>query len=298
MSLPKFEYFAPRSIEEAGNLIAEMGDKSVVMAGGTNILVALKDHAIKPKCIIDIKGVLGMDQLSYVPGDGLKVGALTNLRAIETSDIVMEKFSAVAEAAHSVACRQIRTKATMVGNICNASPCADMAPILLALNASIKTFRRHPESGRTIPLKDFFVSYKTTALTEGEIVTQIDIPELGPNECAACLKHTFRKAMDIAIVGSAAWLRMDGNVCVESRIGLGGAGPTPIRAYAAEAMLVGRTLTDSLIDEVSVVASESCAPRRELGPRRFHRVHPEYRKDMIRVFTKRSIKKALAYRDL
>lgn len=298
MSLPQFNYIAPKSLDEACTLAADLGDKCVIMAGGTDILVAMKDRVIKPEWIIDIKGILGIDQLSYIPGEGLKVGALAKLRAIETSKIVIEKFSAVADAAHSMACRQIRAKGTMVGNICTASPCADMTPILLALNASVKTFRKHPDSGRTIPIKDFFIGFKRTALTGGEIVTQIEIPELGPMECAAYLKHTFRKAMDIGIVGVAVWLHMDGKTCVGCRIGLGGAGPTTIRAYEAEAMFVGKTLTDTLIDEVSIVVSENCSPRREAGPRRFHRVHPEYRKDMIRVFTKRSIKKALERRDV
>ncbi|MDT3671840.1 MAG: xanthine dehydrogenase family protein subunit M [Aromatoleum sp.] len=298
MSLPKFTYVAPASLDEAVTLAADLGDKCVFIAGGTDILVAMKDRVITPEWVIDLKGIPGMDELSYIPGEGLKVGALAKLRAIETSEIVLEKYLAVADAAHSMACRQIRAKGTMAGNLCNASPCADMTPILLALNASVKTFRKHPECGRTIPLQDFFIGLKKTALTRDEIVTQIEIPEPGPRECAAYVKHTFRKAMDIGIVGAAAWLKMDGETCVDCRIALGGAGPTAIRAYGAEALLVGQRLTGALIDEVGVRAAECCSPRRDVGPRRYHRVHPEYRKDMIRVFTVRSIRRALERRGI
>lgn len=293
MSLPRFEYIAATCIEDAGNLAAKLGVSCKIMAGGTDVLLMMKDRIEKPEFILDLKRIPGMDQIQYLPGEGLKIGALANLHAIETSQIVREKFSAVADAAQYVASTQIRCKATMAGNICNASPVADTAPILLALNASVKTFRIHPDNGRTIPIGEFFKGYKKTALTPGEIVTEINIPELGAGESAAYIKHAVRKAMDIAIVGAAAWLKMDGSTCVDCRIGLGGAASTPIRATRAEKVLIGQKLTDELIEKAGIAASEDCSPRTDIGPRRFRRASPEYRKDMIRVFTKRSIKKAL-----
>jgi CO/xanthine dehydrogenase FAD-binding subunit len=287
MSLPKFDYVAAHSIEEACNLAVELGDKCIIMAGGTDLIVLMKDRLLKPDYILDIKGIPGMGQLEYVPGEGLKIGALTKLRTIETSKIVRDKFRAVADAAHFVASTQVRARGTMAGNICNASPCADTAPILLALNASIKTFRSFPDNGRTILVGEFFKDVKKTALTPGEIVTQIDIPELGAGEYAAYIKHSIRKAMDIGIVGVAAWLKMNENKCIDCRIALGGVATTPIRATKAERMLIGQKLTDELLSQAGVVASEACAPISDV------RASAEYRRDMIRVFTKRSIKKAL-----
>jgi len=282
MSLPKFEYVIAHSIEEAGNLAVELGDNCMIMAGGTDVIVLMKDRVLKPEYILDIKGVPGMDQLEYVPGEGLKIGALTKLRTIQTSKIVKERFRA-----HFVASTQVRSKGTMAGNICNASPSADTAPILLVLNASIKTFRTSPDNGRTIPIGEFFKGVRKTALTYGEIVTEINIPELGAGEYAAYIKHAIRKAMDLAIVGVAAWLKMDGSKCVDCRIALGAVATTPIRAPQAEQLLIGQELTDELIAKAGVAASESCSPISDV------RASAEYRKDMIRVFTKRAIKKAL-----
>jgi aerobic carbon-monoxide dehydrogenase medium subunit len=287
MSLPKFDYVAAQSIEEAGNLAVELGGKCVILAGGTDLIVMMKDRLLKPEYVLDIKKIPGLDQLEYVPGEGLKIGALTKLRSIETSKIVKEKFKAVADASHYVASTQVRARATMAGNICNASPCADTAPILLALNASVKTFRSFPETGRTIPIGNFFKDVKVTNLTHGEIVTEIDIPELGVGECAAYIKHSIRKAMDIGIVGVAAWLKIESQMCTDCRIALGGVAPTPIRAINAEKMLIGQKLTDALLGQAGFSASEECSPITDV------RATAEYRRDMIRVFTKRTIKKAL-----
>jgi len=288
MALPVFDYVAAHSIEEAGSVAAGLGDRCVVLAGGTDVMVLMKDRLLKPGCVLDIKRIPGMDQLEYVPGEGLRIGALTTLRTIESSRMVKERFAAVADAAHYVASTQIRARATMAGNICNASPSADTVPILLALNASVKTFRNPPGKGRIIPMGEFFKGVRKTALIPGEIVTEIAIPEPGAGECAAYIKHAVRKAMDLAIIGVAAWLKMDGNKCLDCRIALGAVAVTPIRSAKAEKILIGRELTEELIAEAAVAASEDCSPISDV------RASAEYRKDMIRVFTKRSIKKALA----
>lgn len=287
MSLPKFEYIAAQSIEQAGNLAVELGKNCRVMAGGTDVIATMKDRVEKPEYILDLKRIPGMDQIEYMPGEGLKIGALTTLRRIETSPLIKEKFGAVADAAHYVASTQIRCKGTMAGNICNASPSADTAPILLVMNAAVKTFRTSPDNGRVIPVNEFFKGVKKTTLQQGEIVTEIDIPELKSGEGAAYFKHAVRKAMDLAIVGVAAWVKVDGKKCVDCRIALGGVATTPIRATKAEKLLIGKEITDKLLENVAVAAAEGCKPISDV------RASAEYRKDMIRVFTKRSIKKAL-----
>ena len=287
MSLPKFNYVAAHSIEEGGALAAELGDRCVVLAGGTDVIVSMKDRRLKPEYILDIKGIPGMDRLEYVPGEGLVIGALTKLRTIETSRMVKEKYAALADAAHYVASAQIRSRATLAGNICNASPSADTAPILLTLDASVRTFSNSSDGGRTIPIGEFFAAAGKTTLAPGEIVTEISVPDPGPGEGAAYIKHAVRKAMDLAIVGAAAWLTMDGGTCVDCRIALGAVAPTPIRSAKAEGILIGRKPTDELIEQAAAAASEDCSPISDV------RASAEYRKDMVRVFTKRSIKKAL-----
>ena len=173
----------------------------------------------------------------------------------------------------------------MVGNICNASPSCDTAPILIACDASIVI--HGPEKTRKVKAVDFFKGVKRTCLEAGEIVTGIEIPPLAENEHSAYIKHSVRKALDLAIVGVAAWVKMDGNICEDCRIALGAVATTPIRAYEAEQTLVGKELTDELLNNAGIIAMRNCRPISDV------RASAEYRKDMVRIFVKRSIKKAL-----
>lgn len=286
MALPNFDYIAVKSLEEAANLAKEKGAKCVLMAGGTDVILLLKENVLKDvDTVIDIKNVPDLKQLDYEEGKGVTIGALTKLYAIQNSEMIKEQMPAVADAAHYVASAQVRRKGTMVGNICNASPSADTAPILLAMNASVKTY--DADGGREIPVNEFFKGVKKTVLEKGEIVTQIMIPELKSGEGSAYFKHSVRKAMDLAIVGVAAWVKMDGNKVADCRIAMGGVGITPLRAPKAEQLLIGSEITEELLEKVGTQASEECSPISDV------RASKEYRTDMIRVYTKRAIKKAV-----
>jgi len=286
MSLPRFEYISAKSLEEAAGLKAKLGDTSVVMAGGTDIIPLMKDRVIMPDYVIDLKEIPGLQRLECVPGEGLYIGCLTKLRAVETSEMVRKEFPAVAHAAHCVASTQIRCKGTMVGNICNASPSCDTGPIEIVMNAVYKTVSAS-DPGREIPAVEFFTGVKKTALKPGELVQEIYIPQLGPGEGAAYSKHAVRKAMDLAIIGVASWVKMDDDKIADCRIAVGGAAVTPIRAHSAEGILKGRQFTDELLERAAVAAAECCHPISDV------RASAEYRADMVRVFTKRSFKKAL-----
>ena len=167
MVLPQFEYLAPKTIGEACNLLLELGSTARVMAGATDLIPPMKDKVISPEYIIDLKKIPGLDYLEYDDREGLKIGALTTLRTIETSPLVKEKNPAVAHAAKVVASTQIRTKGTMAGNICNASPSCDTAPNLLAQGAKILV--QGPNKDRVIQMEDFFLGVKKTSLEPGEI---------------------------------------------------------------------------------------------------------------------------------
>jgi carbon-monoxide dehydrogenase medium subunit len=287
MSLPEFEYITAQSITEAANLAAEFGNRGIIMAGGTDVIPLLKDRVIKPECIIDLKKIPGLDTLEFTQGKGLKIGALTTLRTIEKSEVVKKEIPAVADAAHYVASTQIRGKGTMVGNICNASPSADTAPILLAMNAAIETVRANTAGGRVFPITEFFKGVKQTHLDRGELVTSINIPALKPGEGSAYYKHAVRKAMDLAIIGVASWVKMDGMKIVDCRIAVGGAATTPFRAAEAEKFLIGKKYTEELLEDAAVIASKACRAISDV------RASAEYRIDLVRVFTKRSFKKAI-----
>jgi carbon-monoxide dehydrogenase medium subunit len=285
MVLPDFEYLAPKTLGEACNLLSELGKGAKIMAGATDLIPPMKDKVLSAEYLIDIKKVPGLNYLEFDPVEGLKIGALTTLRTIETSALVKEKNPALAHAAKVIASPQIRTKGTMVGNICNASPSCDAAPILLVQGAKILV--QGPNKERQISIGDFFVGVKKTSLEPGEIVTGIVIPPLEANEKAAYLKHAVRKAMDLAIIGVAAKLKIENGTCTDAKIALGAVAITPIRAKKAEEVLIGKKLTDALIEEASVAAMNGCNPISDI------RASAEYRKDMIRVFTKRAIKQAL-----
>ena len=153
MALPAFDYVKVSSLEEASKLAAEKGDKAVLMAGGTDVILLIHEKAIPADTVIDIKGIPGLDEIKYVEGEGMRIGALVKLYDIQNSDIVKEKMPALSDASRYVASPQIRRKGTMVGNICNASPSADTASILVAMNAVVKVYNASVE--KEIPIDDF-----------------------------------------------------------------------------------------------------------------------------------------------
>jgi carbon-monoxide dehydrogenase medium subunit len=285
MVLSNFEYMLPKTLGEACNLLAELGQKAKIMAGATDLIPPMKDKAICPEYLIDIKKIPDLNYLDFDPAEGLKIGALTTLRTIETSPLVKEKNPSVAHAARVVASPQVRNKGTMAGNICNASPSCDTGPILLAQGAKILV--QGPNKDRYIPIEDFFVGVKKTSLESGEIVTGIVIPPLEANATAVYIKHAVRKAMDLAIVGVAVWLKIENGICRDVKISLGAVAATPIRAKKAEEIIAGQKLTEELIEQASVAAMNGCSPISDI------RASAEYRKDMIRVFTRRAIKQAM-----
>lgn len=288
MALPKFDYIAVKNLEEASGLARKYAGRCVLMAGGTDVILLLKDRVLKEvDTVIDLKNIPGLDSLSYTGGEGMRIGALTKLFAIQTSPVVQKYMPAVADAAHYVASAQIRRKGTMAGNICNASPSADTAPVLLAMNASVKTYST--EGGHTIPIEDFFTGVKKTCLKKevGEIVTEIDIPALKPGEGSAYIKHAVRKAMDLAIVGVGAWIKTEEGKISDCRIAMGGVAATPVRAPEAEKFLIGKEPSEDIFAEAGRIASGECSPISDV------RASAEYRTDMIRVFTKRALKKAV-----
>lgn len=287
MVLPKFDYIAAQSLDEASNLLVELGPTARIMAGATDLVIPMKDHAVKPEpeYLIDIKKLPGLDQLEYSEEEGLKIGALTTLRTIEHSPLVKQVNPAVAVAAKSIASTQIRAKGTMVGNICNASPSCDSGPIVLASDARILY---HGQDGdREMKAGEFFKGVKKTALEPGDIVTAIVFPPLKKNQKAAYIKHSVRKAMDLAIVGVAVVITVEDGICTDARIAVGAVAATPIRTPKSETFLIGKKLTDKVIEEAVQLTMESCSPISDI------RASKEYRSAMVKVFTKRAIKKAL-----
>ncbi len=285
MILPEFEYITPPNLKDACNLSMDLGADAKLMAGGTDVVVAMKEKNIAPKYIIDIKDIEGLDYIDYDPAEGWKIGALTKLRTIEKSEAIKKDLTALSDAAHYVASTQVRAKATMVGNLANASPSADTVPVLIAMDAKLKI--QGADHEQVCSIADFYTGFKKTLLEPGDIITEISIPALKKNQGAAYLKHAVRKAMDLAIVGVAAFVEVENGICKDAKIVLGAVDITAVRATKAEAMLIGNKLDEGLISKAAIQASEECKPIDDV------RGSAEYRKDMIRVFTKRAVGQAV-----
>jgi len=282
--LPAFEYLAPETVEEALELLARYGDETRLLAGGTDLLLNMKRRREAPRYVIGLKNVRDLDFFNYDETIGLSFGPLVTIHFMETSALVKEKFPVLAEGAAALGSVQVRNLATVVGNLCSALPSADMAPGLIVLGAGLKILG--PNGERRLAVEDFFKAPGEPALATDELVTEVHVPNPPAGSGMAYLKHMTRSAMDLSIVGVAALVALKGGVCREARICLGTAGPKPMRAKRAESALKGKRFTDAIVDEAAAAASQECRPRSSM------RASAEYRKEMVRVLTRRALLQA------
>ena len=284
--LPRFEYLTPKTIAEALSLLSQYKERAKVIAGGTDAVPQLKRREIKvPQYIIDLKGIPGLDYIKYDEVGGLALGALATIHAVETSSIIQEKFSILFQAAQSMASPQVRNRGTIVGNICNAVPSADTATALLTLEARLRLISQQGE--RMINVEEFFTGPNRTVLAAEEILREIQIPGLPPHAKGIYLKLTPRRAMDLAIVGVAVVVIPKDGLCNDIRIALGAVAPTPIRAKRAESILKGQKFDDKAIEKAAQTAAEESKPIDD------HRASAEYRREMVKILTRRAINQAI-----
>ena len=282
--LPKVGYFTPKTIEEACSLALKYKEEAKIIAGGTDLLVQVKHKDVLPRYIINIKGI-GKDYITYDEKEGLRIGALAPIHSVEVSPVIQEKFSILAQAASKLGSAQIRKQATITGNLCNASPSAETAPALIVLGARLKIVGADGE--RTVPIESFFTGPGQTVLKPDEILAEIQVPNLPPRSGGVYIKHSVRKAMDLAMVGVAAIVTMDGDVLSDVKIALGAVAPTPIRVKRAEEVLRGKKISDDLLQKAGQTASEEASPIDDV------RSSADYRRKMIKVLVARAIKQAV-----
>jgi carbon-monoxide dehydrogenase medium subunit len=282
----RFEYFEPATLAEAVALLGRCDGRASVLAGGTDLLVEIKEHVRRPDYVVNIKRIPGMDALSYDAKVGLRFGALVTSRAIEISPVVQEKYPGLLQAVRELGSIQVRNRATVVGNICRASPSADTLPPLIADGASARIFG--PAGDRKVALEDFFTGPGRTVLERDELVTEITIPPPPPRTGKIYIKHGRRKAMELATVGVAVSLTLEDDACREARIALGAVAPTPIRARQAEALLRDRAISERLIETAAQAAMAEVLPISNV------RASAEYRRQMVGVLTKRALTHAIA----
>lgn len=284
MYLPDFEYYAPGTLKEACELLYRFGSRAKVLAGGTDLLVKMKHDLTAPEILVSLKNISELSGIRYVPGGGVVIGAGATHNDLVNSPVLQEKYLSVCEAAHHMANNQVRNVGTVGGNMVNAVPSADLPPIMIALGASVKLVGTGGE--RVLPLEEFFTGPGQSVIARDEILTEIIIPDLDTTG-STYLKFGLRRSGALAVVGVAAAVTVAGGVLKHARIVLGAVAPVPMRAKKAEEAVRGRVITGKLLEEAGRVASGECKPISDI------RGSEEYRRDMVGVFTRRALRKAI-----
>jgi CO/xanthine dehydrogenase FAD-binding subunit len=284
MRLPHFQYLAPKTVDEACSLLAAHPNETYVLAGGTDLLVKMKQRRVVPGYVLNLKGISGMDQILYDEKAGLRVGALATIQSLKNSVLVKRHCKILAEAAAVESSVQIRNVATLGGNIANASPAADAPLALLALGASVVLARSGGH--RSVPIEEFFTGPGKTKIEPGEIISEVRIPPFPPKTGVAYLKHAVRRT-DIAIVSAAVVLTLKEEVCTEVRIALGSVAPTAMRARKAESLVRGKNITEELAENAARAAVEESRPIDDI------RGYAEYRAKTVFEITRQGILEAL-----
>ena len=282
-----FEYRTPKNLKEVHATLKEFGGDAKLLAGGTALVIMMKQRLVRPSCLVALRSVRGLNGIEVKDG-GLSIGGLATHREVESSSLVRRRLPMLAETFHHVATIRIRNLATVGGGLAHADPNQDPPPSLIALGATVKA--TSASGSRVIPLDEFFKDYYETVLNPDEIITELFVPKVAPNTGAAYIKFLPRTADDYATVSAAAVLTLDKThkTIVDVRIALGSVGVTPIRATAAEAVLRGQPLKAEAFAEAGEKAKGAVDPLSDF------RGSAAYKKDMAAVFVRRALEKALA----
>lgn len=277
-----FEYVAPTSLAEATALLQQHGDEAHLMAGGTALILLMKQGLVQPSYVIGLREVASLRGIHRQPDGGLEIRALVTHREAERSVDVHAYCPALAAAFSRVATIRIRNQGTVGGNLAHADPAQDPPPMLLALDADV--VMAGPRGERTIPLQQFFRFYFETALAADEVLTAVRLPALAPNIRATYLKFLPRTADDYATVSVAATLRLNADaVCAEVRVALGSVASIPMRVRTVEEALRGQKLTPRLLRDAAALAHDAVEPLDDL------RGSAAYKRRMARVWTERAL---------
>jgi aerobic carbon-monoxide dehydrogenase medium subunit len=304
-----YEYYKPQTIEEAINLMGNL-ENAKYIAGGTDVIVLVKQGKLAPANLVSLRNIT---ELSYVDvRNGLKMGSGVTHTAIANHGFIRSRYSALADAAGSVGSKQIRNVATVGGNICNAAPSADTACPLLVLDARITIVGKTGE--RELSIDDFFLGPNKAALDKDEIVKGVIMPPFDDNTGSAYIKHARRQAMDLPILGIAVRATVEVGGCKDGcrnafgaddasaiikrleaeklvlkdvRIAMGVVAPRPIRAKKAEEAVRGKVVSEKLFEEIGEIAASESQPRDSI------RGEAWYRREMVKVLTRRALLKSI-----
>ena len=277
-----FEYHAPRSVDEALDLLDQFGDEGKVLAGGQSLIPLLKLRFASPGHLVDINKIKDLDFIEERDGT-LRIGPLFRHKAAERSSLLASRYHVMADAAPQIADPIIRNRGTIAGSVAHADPSGDWGTVLLAMDADL--ILRSKKGTRTVKARDFFSGPFSTALEPTEILSEIRLPTAKPMTGGSYLKLE-RKVGDFATVAVAVHLVMDDGKVGSAGIGLTAVGPQNLKAEKAEASLKGARLDDAAIKQAAALAAEAADPKAD------HRGSVEYKRNIVRVFTERGLKRA------
>ena len=284
MKPPRFDYLAPRTLDEALAHLHHHGDQAKILASGQSLIPMLNFRLAHPGVVVDVNRLTDLAYVRQHDG-GVAVGALTRQHAVERSELVRARVPVVAEACRFIGHAPIRHRGTFGGNLAHADPASELPAVMVALEAEMAVASR--AGSRAIPAGQFFIGPLTTALRPGEMLTEIRIPAAPPRTGGAFVEMA-RRAGDFALVGVAALVTLDeAGQCARARIALCGVGPTPVRARAAEDALVGQAPTTAVLDEAADRAAAATSPPSD--------VHgsAEFRRKLARHFARQALAAAI-----
>ena len=280
-----FVYFKAETVKETLNLLDKHKDDYKIICGGQSLLILMRQGLVAPANLIDIKKVKELSYIDFDPKKGLKIGATTSHREIEKSKVLKKHYPILVDMEETIASNQTRNWGTIGGNLCHGDPTGDPGPVFIALNASVKIADKKNE--RIMLLDDFFVDYFETELQEGELLLEIQIPVISPLTAIAYEKfNIIKNDQGIVSVAVSITLTKNDNSCKDARIALGGAASKPLRIKEAEQLLIGKKLTDKLLEKTGEKASELTDPVSDIH------ASEVYRRYLVEVLTKRMVKKA------
>jgi aerobic carbon-monoxide dehydrogenase medium subunit len=277
-----FAYHAPRSLAEAVEILGREGGGGKVLAGGTDLLIQVKERGLVPRYVVSLRDVAEVREVDFDPRLGLRIGAGACLSEVAAHPVVQERYPILVQGASLVGSLQIQNLGTVVGNLCNAAPSADCAPPLVALGASVRIVG--PRGERTVPLEEPFAGPGRTVLEPEELVAEVRVPPPAARSGGAYERFTPRQEMDIAVVGVGSVVTLgEGDRCVGARICLGAVAPTPVRAEDAERLLEGHDLTPERVAEAGAAAVAQARPISD------QRGSAPYRSHLVGVLTRRTL---------
>jgi carbon-monoxide dehydrogenase medium subunit len=269
-------------LQQALEFLDEYQEDCKIICGGQSLLILMRQGLVAPEYLIDIKRVDDLNYITFDEQNGLRIGATTTHRTIERSAVVHEHYPAIVEMEENLASIQTRTWGTIGGNLAHGDPAGCPAPLLIALNATVKLASKSGE--RMVPVEDFSIDYFETDLNEGEMLLEIQVPPMPTRTVARYEKFNIIKN-DQGTVNCAVAISLDkaGATCTDARIVVGAAGPIPLRITDAEQMLIGQSLNDELLEALGQKASEAVEPVSDIHGT------AEYRRRLAAVLTKKNV---------